>query len=63
MNIGSIFVILQVTIKERLIYMIKFESMKKQKLIRNPYIYYVTNWGFVNSNPENKNPRSVNKKS
>jgi len=44
--------------------MIKLDNMKKQKLIRNPYIYYVTNWGFVNSNPENNNnPRSVNKKS
>jgi len=42
--------------------MIKKEKTKKEALVRNPYLYYVTNWGFPVNQPNN-NPRSVNNKS
>ncbi len=42
--------------------MIKKEKKKKQTLVRNPYLYYVTNWGFVGDQTK-PNPRSVNNKS
>lgn len=42
--------------------MIKKERTKKEALVRNPYLYYVTNWGFV-GNQTKPDPRSVNEKS
>ena len=36
--------------------MIKRQKEKQTLLEKNPYIYYMTNWGFVekNTKPENK---------
>jgi hypothetical protein len=44
------------------IYMIKKERSKKEKLIQNPLSFYVTNVGFIGNQPRPKQ-RSVNKKS
>lgn len=42
--------------------MIKKKSMKNEKMMSNPYLYYVTNWGFVGAN-QTKPTRGVNGKS
>lgn len=31
----------------KVIYMIKKEKMKTTNLRKNPYMYYMTNWGFI----------------
>jgi len=59
---GSEFAILPKDDKRKVKYMIKKERSKKEKLIQNPFSFYVTNVGFVGNQPSPQN-RSVNKKS
>ncbi|SDK90091.1 Uncharacterised protein [Sphingobacterium mizutaii] len=42
--------------------MIKKERSKKEKMIQNPFSFYVTNVGFIGNQPSPQT-RSVNKKS
>lgn len=42
--------------------MIKKERTKREKLIQNPFSFYVTNVGFIGNQPSPQH-RSVNKKS
>ncbi len=41
--------------------MIKKEKMKKTKLEKNPYMYYMTNWGFVEQSSEKTNKQLKSK--
>ncbi len=42
--------------------MIKKEKMITVRLEKNPYMYYMTNWGFVEQNTEKLDHQSKNKK-
>ncbi|KGE15678.1 hypothetical protein DI53_0456 [Sphingobacterium deserti] len=42
--------------------MIKKEKLKTTKLEKNPYMYYMTNWGFVEQSSEKIDIRSKTNK-
>jgi len=62
LEFGSKFVILLANNKRKVNNMIKKERSKKEKMIQNPFSFYVTNVGFIGNQPSPQN-RSVNKKS
>lgn len=42
--------------------MIKKGKMKTSTLKKNPYVYYMTNWGFIRETPETSVPNTKKKK-
>lgn len=43
------------------IYMIKRERTRKSKIEQNPYMYYMTNWGFMETEIKEDRPVALKK--